>query len=84
MSIIIRNNCYLPISRVLVFILRCGVKGMMVLLVLLSCIKLHVVRMCWEYLMLYIAIVEGDGHDIAGVHVPDILGTGGGWGKKTF
>ena len=50
----------------------------MILLVLLSCIKLHVVCMCLEYLMLYIAIVEGDGHDIAEVHVPDILGTGGG------
>ena len=35
--------------------------------------------------MLYIAIVEGDGHDIAGVRVPDILGTGR-WGgcQKTF
>ena len=58
---------------------------MMVLLVLLSCIKLHVVCMCLEYIMLYIAIVEGDGHDIAGVCVPDILGTGSGGGcQKTF
>ena len=58
---------------------------MMVLLVLLSCIKLHVVHLCSEYLMLYIAVVEGDGHDIAGVRVPDIFETGGvGGGGENF